>query len=136
VDLGNIIDEIVPWIILLGAFLPYLKKVKKASGKAAASKRTAAVRRAPVRERQHVAQSVRNFMPSLVQLIETESAPAHKPEAVKVEPVPAASDIHEEGVRATSDIKPMEPVQTAPAGARSRELRRVLVWSEILQKKY
>lgn len=130
VDLGKIIDEIVPWIILLGMFLPYLKKVRRAKA-AAAAKRPAPPGRVSAAAAKPDGAPKWDALQMFGQLM-ADTEPEHEPEATAPE-VPALPD---EGIRATADMPAMEPVTRPRCSARSREIRRALVWSDILQRKY
>lgn len=124
-DLGKIIDEIVPWLVLLGMFVPYLKKLRKAQKMADAKHRprqSAPRRMAPVQRESTVALP-RTLDPSL-----------RVSNAAPIQPV--AAPLPDEGVRATPDAVPMQVPAQRERGRRARELRRALVWNEILTRKY
>ncbi len=96
-------------------FLPYLKKVKRAHEMSLA-KRKAIPDAAPRRR-----------------------VPEWKTETAPVADVPKAAAVHtmpDEGIRAVPDMQPMPTSAPKMHGRRNRELRRALVWSEILKKKY
>lgn len=124
-DLGKIIDEIVPWLVLLGMFVPYLKKLRKAQKVADAKRRT--VQSAPRR----MAPVQRESTPSLPRTLDPSLRVSN---AAPIQPV--AAPLPDEGVRTTPDAAPMQMPAARERGRRARELRSALVWNEILTRKY
>lgn len=132
-DLGKIIEEIVPWVVLLGMFLPYLKKVRKAQRIAAAKPEDAAVaaKRRPAgsarpwkNDAMRITDTVRPRAKSSV-IADTGVAPAHP------------FELPDEGIRATDEISQSgATVSGTRSNARRRDIRRALIWNEILNKKY
>lgn len=134
-DLGKIIEEIVPWVVLLGMFLPYLKKVRRAQNIAAAKQQDQAS--APVAVQPlHQAGPARQWKGDARRKSRTVLPRTLSPESTGTAPLTAAV-LSDEGIRTTEDKSPMhKPVSGGRVGARRRDIRRALIWNEILNRKY
>lgn len=134
-DLGKIIEEIVPWVVLLGMFLPYLKKVRKAQNIATAKRMDQASASIAV-QRPHQAGPVRQKKDDARRKSRTVLPRTFSPESTGAAQLTTAV-LPDEGIRATEDKSPMhKPVSGGRIGARRRNIRRALIWNEILNRKY
>lgn len=137
-DLHDIIEEIIPWIILLGLWWPAIKSLrKKKKARAAQRFNVSDIPDVPVDD------SVKPVPPEFFDTMSMPSVlqtPPHKKKKRKPVPQPAATapayELPQEGVAAVK-IAPMAPIETVPrATGAKRELRRALVIGEILQRKF
>ena len=135
-DLHDIIEEILPWAIII---VPWIlatwskAKEKKSKAKQPAQPNPAALKKQSPAMKKQPAQARKARVEPLPELSLTARAVAEAtaPPPRRPEPLP------EEGVHSV-EIAPMEPVrQERPRRSRANsELRRALVWSEILQRKF
>lgn len=128
-DLHYLIDEILPWAILIVPWaLALWSKAKEKKAKAKA------VRKSPSQPPPAMAKRVKTRQPRELSL--TAEAVARSLAEKPKSPAFVAS-MPEEGVHSV-DIAPMEPMEPEkPSRSQAqRELRRALVWSEILQRKF
>lgn len=137
-DLHDIIEEIIPWIILLGLWWPAIKSLRKKK-KARAAQRFD-VSDIPEVPADNSAEPVpHEFFKAMSTPPVMQTPPRKKKQRKQVQPVakPAPSyDLPQEGVPAVK-LAPMAPIEAAPrATGAKRELRRALVIGEILQRKF
>lgn len=126
---GKLIEEIVPWLVIAGMYLPYIIKKLRKKNAARPAARPSQHKAAPSR----TAQTVNRAFTELFNISDFETTTTAPP-ASKPKPAP---ELPEEGVRAVADMPPMQPVDEHPraTGAR-RDLRRAYLLGEILQKKF
>jgi len=125
VDLGKLIEEIVPWLVIAAMYLPWLRKwlrKQKHSGRQA-NANDAKRRSVPHAETPAVALST---------FLGAETGDARLVNSGKRSVLP------DEGVPAVEPIEPMKTAASEPRhfSPRRRELRKALVLGEILQRKY
>lgn len=128
-DLRQILEDFIPWIVLLALWIPAIKKMVKQR-----KQRTSEPFSTESTDTNHDFQEMFENFPPLAEL----PKPKKKKKAKKnVSQAPKPTVLPEEGVRAVADLKPMEPIdtRTRATGAR-RELRRAIVIGELLKRKY
>jgi len=117
VDLGKLIEEILPWLVIAGMYVPWLRKKMRKQ-----RRRTSAAG-------------------SAVHRPSASAVAVQKTESVVRQPVTVpgmAVNVPEEGVHAVMAQAPMKAVSRKPRNfsPRRRELRKALLLGEILARKY
>lgn len=135
-DLHDIIEEIIPWIILLALWWPAIKNLKKKK-KARADRRINVSDIPDVTVDDSVKPVPSEFFDAIPAPPVLPATPRKKNKRVQApKPAAPAYDLPQEGVPAVN-LAPMAPVQPTPrATGAKRELRRALVIGEILQRKF
>lgn len=134
-------SELIRLIAIVGFVLIYaaIKKVREvirtSAARGAAPRRPEARREAmPRRE----APAPRQAMPRMAAFVSSLTTPPAVPDDASVSTTASAPVGSEEGQRVTADAPMPEPERTAPAiePPTLAELRRAVVWSEILKPKF